>query len=56
MIEFDVFDTQFDVTMNGTPVFHWLFRVKAFDPDGAIKQAKTKGVSAPIVQPVLITN
>jgi hypothetical protein len=54
MILYDVFDTQFDVTPNGTPIFKWMFTVKAFDPKGAIKQAKTKGVVAPIVQ--LATN
>jgi len=56
MIDFDVFDTEFDVTSSGKPVFNWLFNVKAYDPEHAIKQAKTKGVAAPIVQPVVILN
>lgn len=51
MTLYDVFDTQFDVTFNGTPHLKWMFTVKAFDSEGAIRQAKTKGIVAPIVQP-----
>lgn len=51
MILYDVFDTQFDVTFNGTPQLKWMFTVKAFGPEGAMKQARTKGVVAPIIQP-----
>lgn len=53
MINYRIFSGYYDLTPNGTPILKALFDVKAPDPESAIRQAKTKGAVAPIVQPLL---